>query len=82
VLERLRHTVKTWKGLVLIPALYWRHVRRYEFEVCHRCGHPVGLVWRTSDDLWRQVMGHSGGVLCVRCFDQAADVYWQAVEPW
>lgn len=41
-------------------------------EFCHDCGADVGLVWTADDDLWLAVMGHPGGVVCIRCFDRRA----------
>lgn len=70
--ERLRYTLGRWRGLALVRALYWRHIRRHETEIC-RCGRPVWVVWWCYDDpLWLRVNGRSGGSLCIPCFDKAA----------
>ena len=53
--------------------LWWKRVRRYRYEICHDCGRPVGLVWQAADALWLWVVGHEGGILCIRCFDQRCD---------
>jgi hypothetical protein len=69
--------------------LYWRRLRRYRFEICGRCGRPVGLscpsYWLAHDELWRAVIGGEGGIRCVPCFDRDAaasgrPVSWRAVE--
>lgn len=49
---------------------YWRHLRRYESEICQRCGRPVGQVWHARDDIWECVVGSHGGILCIPCFDK------------
>ncbi len=50
--------------------LWWRLVRRYRYEVCRKCGRPVGLVWRAADELWVEVIGHRGNIRCIPCFDR------------
>lgn len=61
--------------------LFWWHVvRRYESELCQRCGGPVRLVFHVPDALWEQITGGSRspggeaapGVLCPPCVDELA----------
>jgi hypothetical protein len=56
--------------------VYWRHVRRYDSEVCHECGRPVmrGIAswWHAPDELWQEVGGPKRGVLCPACFSEWA----------
>jgi hypothetical protein len=47
-------------------------VRGYRDEICGECGRPVDQVWLASDALWRDVMGHEGGLLCIPCFEKKA----------
>lgn len=42
-------------------------------EFCHDCGVRQPLVWRAADDLWLEVMGDPGGVVCPVCFTRRAD---------
>lgn len=46
---------------------YWKHVRRYRYEICGRpdhphgairrgCGRPVGVVWRAPTGIWNYVV--------------------------
>ena len=55
--------------------VYWRHLRRYDGEVCHRCGRPVARStnswWHADDPLWIDVSG-SFGILCPPCFHDLA----------
>lgn len=85
-----------WRKLKRLPSwrarlrfLYWRWARRYETELCLRCGGPyykqIGDTWwHAPDGLWRYVEGGTGGLRCPRCF--TADcrargilVYWAPV---
>jgi Holliday junction resolvase RusA-like endonuclease len=68
--------------------LYWRHVRRYDYEVCHRCGRPVlpftRSWWHADDLLWARAGGVHYGILCPPCFTIEADaggiqIRWEAV---
>lgn len=52
---------------------YWRHVRRYRYEICWRagtrrgCGRPVGVVWRAPSGIWNYVVaGQQQTVYTVR----------------
>ncbi|HXD26450.1 MAG TPA: hypothetical protein VN609_10995 [Propionibacteriaceae bacterium] len=78
---RLRYTLRSYRGIALARALWHRHVRRYEAEVCKQCGRPIELVWWCSDDrLWELVTGNqkpkgkepAGGTWCIPCFDRKA----------
>lgn len=73
---------------VNLRRLYWIFVRGYEYEICNRCGAPVGLCtgswWGAHDALWERVNGRSEGVLCPPCFTAACDalgihIRWEAV---
>jgi len=56
----------------MLVGFYYYIVKRHETEICQRCGHPVYVVYWVDDQaLWNSVMGHDGGVLCPRCFDDA-----------
>lgn len=62
---------------------YWRHIRRENGEICHRCGRPVAVWWSTDDEIWLSVVGHLDGVLCIPCFDAemrdvGTPVRWEA----
>jgi len=46
---------------------YWKHVRRYRYEICGRpnhphdtimrgCGRPVGVVWRAPTGVWNYIV--------------------------
>lgn len=79
---RLRVTLR-WRGIALLRALYWRHLRRWQTEICHNCGRPVRVVWWTYDDaLWETVTGesHGGGIRCIPCFDEAARAHCAWIE--
>lgn len=57
-------------GIVARLRAFWHHVvRGYRYEVCGECGRPVEQVWNAPDELWQEVMGWPGGLLCIRCFD-------------
>jgi hypothetical protein len=62
---------KSWTGgLTARARAFWHHVvRGYDYEVCGECGRPVNQTWLTDDQTWIDVMGHEGGLLCLRCFD-------------
>lgn len=60
----------------------------YEYEVCQDCGFPVAHFvrshWIADDELWLEVFGRPGGILCPPCFALRAEVKgitvsWQAV---
>jgi len=38
-------------------------------EYCDDCGVRQPLVWYSPDEVWREVTGAVGGVLCPKCFD-------------
>ena len=76
---------KTWhpdrKRLARWRALYWWIVRRYETEICARCGGPVRVVFHVPDKIWEAVTGYGGrapdgesapGILCPACVDDLA----------
>lgn len=63
---------KSWTGgLTTRARAFWHHVvRGYGYEVCGECGRPVDQAWVANDQLWIDVMGHEGGLLCIPCFDK------------
>lgn len=57
-------------------------------ETCRDCGRPVvihsGSFWNADNDLWNEVWGDEGGILCQPCFvtrAKAMGIYvsWKAV---
>lgn len=71
---------KTYRsdGIVAIFRAFWHVViRRYVYEICASCGRPVSSAihtyWIAPDELWEQINGQSGGVLCPRCFARRAE---------
>ena len=71
---------RSWPGGFAARARgFWHHVvRGYRYEICGECGRPVGLVWLADDQLWLDVMGHEGGMMCIPCFDaelESRDVF-------
>lgn len=53
-------------------------------EYCDDCGVRQPLVWYSADQVWREVTGEVGGVLCPRCFNDRAGrkgllLYWSPV---
>jgi hypothetical protein len=69
---------------------FWHYiVRRYRYEICKRCGRPVGPCtgswWSANDLLWAAVIGDPHGTVCPPCFTAAADskgipVRWEAAR--
>lgn len=61
-----------------VRRFYWRHIRRYRYEICGRpnhphamirrgCGRPVGVVWRATSGVWNYVVtGQDQTVYTVR----------------
>ena len=69
--------------------LWWRHVRFYDLEICHRCGLPVMRTmsswWHAEDSLWLEGGGPVFGILCPPCFTAEARrngirIHWEAVQ--
>jgi hypothetical protein len=87
VVQRLRYGL--WakalmpghKRLAKMRLLYWLLIRRYETELCQRCGGPVRLVFHVPDAIWEAVTGFArspggecgAGVLCPACVDELYD---------
>lgn len=51
-------------------------------EYCDDCGRKQPLVWHAQDEVWLEVTGDVGGVLCPECFDKRAHdlgimLYWR-----
>ncbi len=69
---------------------FWHYiVRGYRYEICIRCGRPVGphtgSWWYVSEDLWNDIIGEPTGVLCPPCFTTAGDavgvpICWRATH--
>ena len=58
-------------GFVARARALWHHVLcHYGSETCGECGRRVEAAWLADNNLWREVMGHDGGLLCIRCFDR------------
>lgn len=68
---------------------YWKRIRRYRYEMCQRCGRPVGKScpswWSADDALWLEVEGGQGeGIRCIPCFTDDArakgvSIFWRPV---
>jgi hypothetical protein len=84
--ERVQYVLSNgFERSARLRALWTYLVRGYRYEICERCGRPVGLVWHADDELWATVSGHDdgSGILCPACFDAAAErlgrfVRWEA----
>jgi hypothetical protein len=53
---------------------------------CQDCG-GANIVWFTDSVFWNEVMGNSGGLLCVACFVKRAEVRftptgWRVLPEW
>jgi hypothetical protein len=57
-------------GLAYVKSILCRFMLLHEF--CKCCGRRVDVVWETSDELWREVVGDPGTVRCIECFDREA----------
>lgn len=93
-MEALRFTLCTWRvhhwrDVTWLRALWWRHVIRWETEICNDCGRPVArwivAWWRADDALWDRLVGDPNVVLCPRCFgeiarEQGVPIRWEAVD--
>lgn len=71
--------------IAMARALFAYLILRHDSEVCFDCGRRVeksiGTYWRTNNRLWNSVVGHEGGILCVRCFvERAGAVHVEVVE--
>lgn len=57
--------------LAKLRYFWWWVVRRWETEICRRCGCPVRFVWHAPTPLWLAASGYpdKGGCLCMPCFD-------------
>ncbi len=53
-------------------AIIWARLGSWLTEYCKVCGRRQQLLWHAPDDLWFELNGGEGGVLCPRCFDQRA----------
>ncbi|MET0601373.1 MAG: hypothetical protein ABW167_05230 [Baekduia sp.] len=57
-------------------AVYWTLIRRWETEICQRCGRRVGphtgSWWHAAEELWKKVMVEDHHVVCPPCFSTAA----------
>lgn len=78
----------TWKAKARI--VYWILIRRYETELCQRCGNPVGVVFHAPDDLWELATGwprfpdgeSAPGVLCPPCVDALVEPQIDGYLTW
>lgn len=57
-------------------AVYWTLIRRWDSEICKRCGRRVGAHtgswWHADEALWKKVMVEDYHVVCPPCFTAAA----------
>ncbi len=95
LLSRWSFKRKGWhpraKKLARLRALYWTLIRGHYSEICNRCGHPVGVGWRTAtDQLWLDGCGLANpphGQLCPECFSDSAHeaglrpISWECASP-
>lgn len=81
MIDRLRYVLSRYRGAALSRAFYWVIVRRWETEICRKCGRPVRVVWWCHDDaLWAAATGNdkppgresAAGIRCIYCFDSEA----------
>lgn len=70
-----------------VPAIirsFWHVViRGYVYEICKICGRPVSgaihTYWLSTNKLWEEVNGQTGGTLCPRCFARKAEKMGNAI---
>lgn len=107
------------RSMAIVRRFYWKHVRRYRYEICgscssgpgqatirrYGCGRPIGPLWRVSTPLWNFVVAGIdqtvltvrpgaatkdlaprsegvGGILCLSCFDRAAEDRGMGYRMW
>jgi len=44
----------------------------WDGEHCQDCGRAYEYVWYAEDDLWKELVGGEGGLLCMDCFNKRA----------
>jgi hypothetical protein len=63
--------------------MYWQdfviHVLFEGGEICQDCGRGY-VLWWAPDDLYREVHGSSGGLLCPACFSRKAETHGLVLE--
>ncbi len=69
---------------------FWHYIiRNYHYEICIRCGRPVGphtgSWWYSTTVLWDKVIGDSTTIVCPPCFTEAANakdlaICWRATH--
>jgi hypothetical protein len=72
--SQIRGVYPSWRNLFI--ALYWARIRGIEAEQCERRGGPDayhGSYWAGEKEDWHSVLGRTGMVLCLGCFDQARE---------
>jgi hypothetical protein len=80
--QRLRYVLARgrFQGWAKARAFYWSVIRRWETEICMKCGRPVRVVWWCHDSaLWTRITGNpkppgsesAAGIWCIYCFDKA-----------
>jgi hypothetical protein len=87
VLSRWTFMRKHWhpgaRRLARWRSLYWTLLRRWDSEICARCGSPVRVVFHVPDAIWECAAGFAvtkrdpggeaaPGVLCVSCVTDLA----------
>lgn len=76
--------------MATVRGMYWWLVRRYETELCQRCGRPVRVVFHAPDDLWELATGcvrvpdgeSAPGVLCPACVDDLVEPQIEGYLTW
>jgi hypothetical protein len=63
------HPGRPW---ALVTALWRVIIRGHDGELCEECGLNY-VLWHAPDDLYTEVVGCAGGLLCPACFDRIAD---------
>lgn len=91
MIQRTRYVLSRYRGIARLRAFYWIIIRRWETEICGKCGRPVRVVWWCHDDaLWTAATGNekppgresAGGIRCIICFDKDAKAAGAAWIEW
>jgi len=87
---RLFWVVKTIHRVPWLYKIRWLwNALTYDYEICFDCGRKnighVGTYWLADDDLWLEVIGHFGNVLCPLCFTGRCNkigipIYWKPLR--
>lgn len=56
-----------------IRVFWWRRIRRWDGELCQRCGRKYfATIWSSPDELWDELVRDRFRLLCPACFDGLA----------